>query len=195
MRGDISHWYPVIPARTSRVSQLIPGSRLTIAPLPSPRRPLAVPRRAPRTPSRAPVSCRPRPSPRPQAPTREPHDRPHVTSAGFCCDRPRGSSGGSPRTPPAGHGPPPPTAQATTVDRSAYLGEKAPETRRWWSTARRGEADPLDGQAFAPLRAATLEHLSPALRLHARSEAVGLLPTALIWLERALHERLPLSDP
>ena len=88
----------------------------------------------------------------------------------------------------------PSTAEHTKADRCAYPSGRATGTQRCWSTARYEEAGRSDGQAFTPLRAPTLERLPPALRFHALPEAVGLLPTALIWLERAFHGR-PLSVP
>ncbi len=45
----------------------------------------------------------------------------------------------------------------------------------------------LDRQPLATLRAPTLEHLPPALRLHPRAKSVRLLPPPHIWLERPLH--------
>ena len=85
-------------------------------------------------------------------------------------------------------------ARSWTVDRFACLAERAPETQRWWSTARVAGIGPSHGQPFAPLRAPTLEHLSPALGLHSLAEAVGLLPSAQIGLKRPLHELVPPRD-
>jgi len=79
------------------------------------------------------------------------------------------------------------TGQRVTDDQRACLAERAPEFRRRWSTAHGEEIGRLHGQPFAPLRPPALEHLPPALRLHALAEAVRLGSPPTIRLKRALH--------
>src|SRR5215475_12038605 len=45
----------------------------------------------------------------------------------------------------------------------------------------------LDGEPLASLRAPSLEDLSSTLRPHPLTEAVRLLPSARVWLERPPH--------
>ncbi len=49
----------------------------------------------------------------------------------------------------------------------------------------------LDGETLASLRAAALEDLPTAWRLHSLPEAVCLLPAAPVWLVRPLHGGTP----
>src|SRR5262245_36585701 len=49
----------------------------------------------------------------------------------------------------------------------------------------------LDGEPLASLRAPSLEDLSSTLRLHPLTEAVRLLPSARVWLERPPHRETP----
>ena len=103
------------------------------------------------------------------------------------CAAPLRGSVGSLRTPRVADHPSRATVRQTTDDQHACLAERAPESRRWWSTARCGGIGRLHGQPFAPLRPTALQHLPPALRFHTLAEAMRLGPPTAIRLKRALH--------
>src|SRR3972149_6859577 len=114
--------------------------------------------------------------------------RPAAAAARGPSPRRRGPAG-SRRSPRDAARPSHARARSSTADQFACPAGRAPECRRWWSTARAEEGRLSDGQPFPPLRAPALDHFPPALGLHPLAESVRLLPPPHVRLERPLHER------